>query len=716
MKRTLSRSALTIILPALLPVLCLLTAEAQAAERKPWEKIAVPPLNEIRLPEYERVVLDNGMILYLAEDHQFPLVELSATIDVGSVYEPQEKIGLASMTGSVMRTGGTTSRSGDDIDEMVEARGLSVETWIGGTDGGAYLSAMAEDAQLGLDLLADILMHPAFPEDKIKLAKEEQKAEISRRNDDPMTIAQREAMVAVFGEGHPLARYPEYDTIAAVERQDMLDFHAAWFHPDRMYLVVIGDFRTADMIEKIRAAFAGWAQAAVPLPPDPEILDLPRTVNIVDKSDLTQTTVIMGHKGIRADSPFYAGVMVGNRILGGGFSTRLFNEIRSRQGLAYSVGSSAGTGFRYPGLFMAYTMTKSETSQKATEAILAEIKKMTTTEVTAEELAQAKDGILNSEVFSFDTKREILDRMVMFERYGYPADFLQKYQQEVKAMTAAKVLEAARAVWKPDQMTILAVGNYADWDGDFTAFGNGALNMVDIAIPEPALQIPAATPESLAQGKKLMEASREAAGGAKLFAGLDSYFHKSVLSATIQGMALDFTIEKTVAYPDKACTVQKTPFGNMTQVLAGDAAWAVGPMGKQDLQGEDLQAAKDELMTDTVSVYRYLDRFQCQALDPADVDGIACTPVHVSGVGEDYQIFFLDAATGKVVMIQSPGISPMTQAPVTQKVYVDEYMDQGGFTMPKVLRLTFDDELFGTLKVEEFAANPKVDMALFAKE
>ena len=668
------------------------------------------------MPQYERVVLDNGMILYLAEDHQFPLLELSATVQVGSIYEPQDKIGLASMTGTVMRSGGTTTHNGDQIDEMVEARGLAVETWIGSTDGGAYLSAMAEDAQLGLDLLADILMHPAFPEDKIKLAREEQKAEISRRNDDPMTIAQREAMVAVFGEGHPLARYPEYDTVAAVTRQDMLDFHDAWFHPDRMYLVVIGDFRTADMVEKIRTAFSGWPQASVPLPPDPEILDLPRTVNIVDKDDLTQTTIVMGHKGIRADSPYYAGVTVGNRILGGGFSTRLFNEIRSRQGLAYSVGSSAGTGFRYPGLFMAYTMTKSETSEQATKAILAEIKKMTTTEVTAEELAQAKDGILNSEVFSFDTKREILDRMVMFERYGYPPDFLQKYQQEVRTMTAARILEAAQAVWKPDQMTILAVGNYADWDGNFMTFGNGNVNMVNITIPEPALQIPNATPESLAAGMKLMEACREAAGGKNLFTGLDSHFSKSVLSATIQGMALDFTIEKTVVYPDKAYTIQKTPFGNMTQVLAGDACWATGPMGNKDLQGEDLQAAKDELMTDTVSIFRYLDKFRCQALEPAKVDGVSCNLVHVSGVGKDYQIFYLDAHTNEVVMIQSPGISPMTQAPVTQKVYVDESMQMNGFTMPKAMRLTYDDELFGTITVEEFTPNPKIDQVLFVKK
>ena len=147
-----------------------------AEAKKPWEKIAIPQLGEIKMPAYERVELSNGMVVYLAEDHEFPLIELSATIEVGSIYEPADLVGLAQMTGTVMRSGGTTSRNGDDIDELVESRGLAVETWIGQNSGGAYVSALVEDTDLGLELLADILRNPAFPEAKIKLAKEEQKA------------------------------------------------------------------------------------------------------------------------------------------------------------------------------------------------------------------------------------------------------------------------------------------------------------------------------------------------------------------------------------------------------------------------------------------------------------------------------------------------------------------------------------------------------------
>ncbi len=707
MKRMNRMTALGFLLSVM--ILTILTGTALA--NKPWDKIKIPELNEIQMPAYERVELPNGMIVYLAEDHEFPLVQLSATIDAGAIYESADKVGLASMTGTVMRTGGTTSTDGDAIDEMVEAKGMMVETFIGQTSGGAFLSCLQEDTGLGMKLLADILMNPAFPADKIKLAKEQQKAGISRRNDDPMTIARREAMKAVFGEDHPLARHTEYSTIAAVTQQDMMDFHGTWFHPDRMYLVVIGDFDSVGMIEMITTAFAGWERATTPLPADPEIPVLPRTVNIVDKDDLTQTTVMMGHKGIRADDPHYAGILVANRILGGGFATRLFNEVRSRQGLAYSVGSSPGTGFRYPGMFMAFTMTKSESCEKATTAVLVEIQRMLDEEVTDEELASATDGILNSEVFSYDSKREILDRLVMFERYGYDADFLVKYQEAVKNMTKAQVREAAQAVWDPDRMTIFAVGNYAAWDGDFSTFG--VVNMVDITIPEPALEIAAATPATLAAGQDLMAKFRTAAGGEKKFSGLNSLYEKSSLAATIQGMDLVFKTEKTVVFPDKSHTSIKTPFGNQTMVLAGDKGWAESPMGKKDIAGQDLQDAKDELKTDTIGVFRNLDALQCQALAPRKIDGVMCNPVHISGIGDSYQIFFLDAGTNLLLMAQSPGTSPMTGAPVTQKVYVDEYQDLDGFHMPRTIRIMYDDELFGTGTVEEFKANPQVDMSLF---
>lgn len=701
---------------AALLVLAAANLASVAHAANPWDKIKVPPLAEFKMPDYERVELANGMILYLAEDHFLPMVELSATIRTGSVYEPADRVGLAAMTGSVLRTGGAGNRTGDEIDLLVESHGMSIQTWIGNATGGAYLSVLKDDADLGLGLLADILMRPQFAADKIDLAKEEQKAQIARRNDEPMSIAIREGMKVLFGPDHPLARTTEYATIAAVTRDDMVAFHDTFFHPDRTYLVVVGDFQAKDMAARIEKAFAGWAKATRPLPPDVAIDPLPRTVNAVDKADLTQSTLILGHKGIRNDDPNYPGIVVANEVLGGGFSSRLFNEVRSKRGWAYSVGSQAGTGWQYPGMFLAFTMTKNSTVQQSAETILAEIQRMVKEPVSDAELRKARDSILNSEVFNYDTKREVLDRLVLFEMNDYPANFLQTYQAAVRALTPADVMKAAQAVWHPDRMSILAVGNKAEWDGDLSTFG--PVNDIDITIPEPKMQIeiPAATPESLAKGQQLMAALRDKSGGKNL-TGLKSYHEVTVMTIADTPMGpMDITLDKTVVFPDRMAMTTKLPFGEATQVITGEAGWQKGPMGTKDMTGEELSDAKQEMSFDTVAILRDLGSFRCQALAPTEVDGVACTPVHVSRPeGDDFQIFFLNDATGLVHMVQSQGTNPMTQSPATMKVYVTETGDLGGFRMPKALRMTFDDKDFGVLTIKEFQANPAVDPGLFKK-
>ena len=711
MSRCVQRTAGGLLLFIL--VMLVITPDAEA-RKKPWEKFKYPELGEIQIPDYERVELDNGMIVYLAEDHEFPLVELSATIRAGGIYEPAAKIGLASITGSVLRTGGTEKMSGDEIDELVEAKGMVLETWIGTSNGGAYLSAMKEDTELGMSLLADILMQPHFDPDKIELAKKQQSAGISRRNDEPLGIARREATKVIYGADHPLARHPEYDTINAITRDDLITFHQRFFHPNYTYLVVIGDFDRSAMLALIEQEFAAWSRTDQSLPPDPDIPDFPRTVNVVDKEDLTQSTMVLGHIGIRADDPNYAAIQVGNRILGGGFSSRLFNEVRTKRGYAYSVGSSPGTGFRYPGVFMAYCGTKSVTSQVAIEVIIAEIERMTVEPVTVKELSVAKDGILNSEVFNFDSKREILDRMVTFEMYGYPADFLTKYMVEVRDMTAEKILQAAQMVWHPEKLSILAVGNRADWDGDLTEFG--PVNEIDITIPEPSLEldIPVATEESLQRGQELMAAVAIALGGKEL-ASLTGYHEKLALEAEVQGMSLSITIDKTVQFPDKQHVVQKLPFGEMTMVLNGDSGWKTTPMGEENMSAEEIAEARKELETDTWIVFRDHEKFTCQALVPTEVEGRSCLPLYFADVGGDYMLLYLDAETKLPYMVQTPGEAPMTQAPVTQKTIMTDYQLRQGLQVATSFTIKHDDVVFATGHQELFELNPTLDESLFTR-
>jgi zinc protease len=700
-------------IPAVLAILAfVLLAGGMATAKQPWDKIKIPPLNTFEMPAYERVELPNGMVLYLAEDDFLPLIELSAQIRVGSIYEPPHLVGLASMTGSVLRTGGAGDRSGDAIDELVEDRGLQLNTWVGQTIGGAYLNCLVEDLDLGLDLLADILLRPQFAEDKLELAKQEQKAGISRRNDEPMQIAMREAPKVLYGADHPLARHPEYDTIDAVTREDLQAFHARYFHPDRTHLVVIGNFDTATMVERIERVFSAWPRSTEPLPPDPEIPMLPRTVNVAAKSGLTQATVLLGHRGIRNDHPDYAAIRVAAEILGGGFNSRLFKEIRSKRGLAYSVGAGAGTGWRFPGTFMAYTMTKNADVESAAQAILEEIDRMLAEPVSTEELQLARDSILNSEIFDYDSKRKILDRLVLFELNGYDPDFLKDYQAAVRQLTPADIQAAVNRVWKPADLTFLIVGTPEEFDGDFSRFG--AVNEIDITIPPPSpkLEIPDATPESLARGKELMKQLRDLSGGAKAFAGLKSWHEESAMTLQTPMGSFDITLVRTVQLPDRMHLLTKTPFGDQGQVLSGDKGWTTG-MQAQDMSEDQVAEARASIHQETLGILRRVDELEFQAIDTMEVAGRTCDPVVVR-FKDKATIMFLDAETGRLVMVQSPGMS-MMGAPVTQKVFVESYQQFGGFDLPHMMTIRHDDEDFATVEVMRFDVNPEIDQDLFKK-
>lgn len=682
---------------------------------RPWEKIKIPSLGDVQIPAYERVQLPSSLVLYLCEDHEFPLIELSATIRTGGIHEPADKVGLAGMTGSVMRTGGTASWSGDEIDATLEAMGAQVVTWIDTEGGGAYLSCLSEDFDQALAILAEILASPRFEPAKIDLAKQEQRAAIARRNDDPASIAGREFQRVIYGPDHPLARTTEYATIDAVTRDDMVAFHRDHVGPDRAFMVAIGDFEAVAMKAQLEQALAGWPRAAQPLPADPQIPEFPRTVNVVDKSDLTQSTVYLGHLGIRATDPHFAAIQVANRILGSGFASRLFVEVRSNRGYAYSTGSAAGTGFRFPGVFAAFVGTKSGSTQDATQVIIDQITRMTTEPVTDEELQRAKDGILNAEVFNYDTKREILDRQVLFEMCGYPPDFLQTYIAQVRLLTPEQVLAACRAVWKPENLSILAVGNRQAWDGDLSCFG--PVNEIDITIPEPApkFEVPNATPASLEQGQSLLAKAAETIGGRGI-AGLKGWRRKIQLNATIQGMALQFGIEEAALLPDKLRQVQTTPFGSMTQVVDGQTGWAETPRGREQFDGERAAKVRESLDTDLLRVLRDRARLTCQALEPIELDGRRYDRVVVTGAGGHYLLYYLDPETGLPAIEETPTESPVTGSPVLQQTVYGDYATQGGLNVAHTFTIRHDGETFATGTLESFEANPQFDPGEFRQD
>ncbi len=427
---------------------------------------------EFTPPTPERVTLENGMIVYLLPDHELPLISMSTKIKTGDIYEPADKVGVAGMTGSLMRTGGAGNRTGDEIDEALEFISASVGVHIGTDSGSASLDVLKKDFDFALGILVDVLRTPQFAQDKLDLAKKRALENIRRRNDRPSGIASREFYKILYGADHPYGRVSTAEGISSITREDLRAFHKKYFHPNNMMLGVTGDFERDEMLATLRKAFGNWPKTHVVFPTVPPVNTHTKgSVNHVEK-DVTQTHLRIGHLSIRQKHPDFFALSLLDDILGsGGFSSRLFQDVRTRQGLAYSVGSSLRAGNFDLGSILLYAQTKSETTHQAIATMTDHLKRIREAPVTPEELKRAKDAFLNSFVFSFSSSGAVVGRLMSLEYYGLPSDFLERYRDNVVKLTADDLLKAAQTHYHPDNLTIMAVGQAKAFEKPLSNFG-----------------------------------------------------------------------------------------------------------------------------------------------------------------------------------------------------------------------------------------------------
>jgi len=686
---------------------------AQAAKFPDPRKMKIPPLGQVHTPAIDRHVLDNGLIVYLLEDHDFPVVDCQMMIRTGTMYEPEEKRGLAAITGEVLRTGGTTSITGDALDVKLESMGATIEAYIGETQGTVSASFLTDNAVEGLGIFADVLRNPAFPAEKIDLAKVSQRTDIASRNDEPIPIAMREFQQLMFGAHSPYGWYPEYATIEAIEREDLVAFHRTFFHADRMMLTVYGDFQKDEMLALVTRTFGDWPRAQQPLPPTPPAPERgPTGVFHAEKSGITQGTVLFGLRGTLASDPDYAALQLLNQLLGEGFTSRLVAEIRTKRGLSYAVGSAPGTGWHHPGVWVSYLLIQADSTVTGAELMRREVEKITQAPVTEEELRMAKDIVLNQLVFDLASKRSVLNRRAFYEYYGYPPDFLETYQQKVQTLTAQDVLGAAQRHIKPDEMAIVTVGPKASFDKPLESLGQ--VTEIDITIPEPPskLDIPAPTAEALARGQQILAAALKAHGGDR-FAAVKAYQQKGKGSMAMMGQKLDLTVNSVTQLPDKSWTQIDLMFGTIIQASDGDTGWMKTPQGVMDLPPDQLEEARLDRIR---SVHHFLVRhgeMTWQALEPREFDGVICDVVCARETPVKEWLVYIDAGTHLVRGMAYRGRGQ--QGPVQATEILGDYRQVNGVQMAFASRTLHDGEPFLEMTFAEALVNPAVDMAIFRK-
>jgi zinc protease len=687
-----------------------------------WKQIKIPPLPAFKPQEPKRIALSNGMVIFLQEDHELPLIDGSITIRGGGLEVPADKTGMIGIYGNVWRLGGTEKLTGDQMDDYLESRAARVSAGGGMESTSLSWSCLKDDFNDVFNLAVDLLQHPAFREDKLTLAKTQARSGIARRNDDIDSIVGREMTKIAYGPDNPYGRIAEYDTIAAITRDDLVNFHKQHISPNNMIVGVSGDFDSAQMEAALRKAFESWPKGQPDSPPKVEFRDPKPGVYFAEKSDVNQSEIRMFHLGIQKNNPDLFAIDVMDEIFfSGGFSSRMMNEIRTKRGLAYSAGGAMSSPFNHPGIFYLSVGTKSQSTVEASQATEQMVRNMDKEPPTDAELRRAKDSILNAFIFRVDSKDKILSERMTYEYYGFPADWLERYRAGIEKVTLADVTRVAKQYIHPDKLAKLIVGNAQEFDKQLSTLG--PVTTLDISIPPPgglnknaggAAPAGPAGPANTPEAKALLAKVVNALGGkAKLQEVKSIKRTVDSIQKTPQG-DMNLAVEQTVVYPDKLYQQIQTPMGPMTQVIApGGSYMAMGGQSR-DLPSSQAQEGAKRIHHDFVYVAQHADdpQLQVSLAGTQKVGNVDAQVLEIKDADGPMK-WYIDPSNGLPVRMEAQVASQ--EGPAQSVTDYSNWKAVNGVMFPFAQNQTLNGEPSGSAQVKSVEVNPTVDPKLFEK-
>ncbi len=669
-------------------------------------QLKFPSLRDVKIPDVTEFTLSNGIKVLALEDHELPLVRGTALVRTGNLFDPPDKVGLADLTGSTMRTGGTKDKTGDQLDELLEDMAASVETEIGESSGSVTFSALKENTDQVLAVFRDVLTEPEFRQDKIDLAKTRYRSAIARRNDDADEIASREFARAVYGPDTPYGWQLEYAGLDRITRDDILGFYKRYFFPSNIIMAVYGDFNTAELKARLESLLGGWKATQPPVPPFPEVLKTPHPgVFLAKKEDVNQSFIRLGHLGGVLKDKDYPALEVMADILGGSFSSRLFKKVRTELGYAYHVSADWGAHYGHPGLFEVNAGTKSGSTIATIQVVRQEIDRIRTSEVTDQELATAKDAVLNSFVFFFDRPSKTINRLLAYEYNGYPRDFLKTYQNAISNVTKADVLRVAKQHLKPEDFTIVVAGKPEDFDKPLASLGIPVKD-IDLTIPEPGKPAVVSDAASRARGRELLRKAQDAVGGAANLEAVRDYtkITKASVPTGPGGGKMNITSTAYWMAPTTLRSEQVLPFGKVVVFYDGSSGWLQSPQGEMSIPPPVARQVKQEL-------FRALHTLLLSDRDPdRTVDAVGENAVSISDKEGNQVRLEFDPQSG--LPVKETYTSPTAQGPMDVEEQFLEWNQEAGVKWP--VKLTSRRGTLGTS--ESTVTSLKVNTGLTSGE
>ena len=686
-----------------------------AAQATSWQQVPIPPLPAFKPQQPKRIQLSNGMVIFLQEDHELPLIDGTARIRGGSVNEPANKAGLMDIYGEVWRTGGTKTQTGDQLDDFLEVRAAKVETGSSSDSTSVNFSCLKGDLDDVFKAFVDVLQNPEFRAEKIDIAQKEEGDGISRRNDQVGEIAQRESVKLAYGPDNPYARIPEYATVAAITRQDLIDWHHKYVHPNNIILGISGDFDSVAIEARLRKAFDAWPKG--PDVPKNDIKYNPAKPGyyLIPKDDVNQSTIHMVALGTTRDNPDYYAISVFNEAFGGGFSSRLFNDIRTKRGLAYSVGGGIGTNFGHPGILQVAMGTKSASTIEAIQAAGEDIDNLTKQPITDDEIQRAKDAILNAFIFRLDSPDKILGERMTYEYYGYPPDWLDKYQAEIKKVTAADANRVAAKYLHKDQLAVLVVGNTKEFDKPLSSLGS--VQQIDITIPPPpaekADKADTAKPAaSNPEGKALAAKVAAAMGGLPKLQSIKT-IHVNI--AESDGGGPPSPVDVTLAFPDRMHVDVQTPQGALTIVATPDDAFmSMAGMGTRSMPPAQKNEMLAQLHHDLVYVAQHVDdpAFTFTAAGTEKIGDVDAAILDIGGA-IPWVRWYIDPKTGYILREKYKATGQ--SGPFDGESNLSDWRTVDGLSMPYKHQNKQNGQETSNAEFKKIELNPTVDPKIFAK-
>jgi zinc protease len=704
-----------------LVVLSLVTVWAQQSNVEP-----------IQLPPIKTVTLENGLKVIVIEQPSLPIVQFSLRVRAGAIHEPTDRTGLATFTAMMLRQG-TTNRTADQISEAIDFVGgsLGASADVERTDVTARV--LKKDFQVGLDLLADIVQNPNFPEKEMGIVRNQLLASVRGMRDDPSELASAHLDFALFGTIHPLGRSMSEQSVNAITRDDLVTFHGIYYRPNNAVLAVAGDVKADEVIAAVKKAFGSWQKGDIPPAPLPEPVKLKGyKVRFVHKPGQTQTHIEIGHFGLAVTDPDYIPTVLANYVLGGGaFSSRLLQIIRSKAGKTYSI-FSYFPSYSFPGYFRISTFTRNDQAFETLQLVLDEFKKFKENGITQEELQAAQDNIAGSYILRLETLSGLTTTILNNDFYGFSMDRSRNWRKLVRSVTLEQANKAIKDRFDPENLAIVLLSDVkilegrtellpglpiesvgvVDWLEPVTARAKPyAEFLAALAAPKGPTQLEwkaQITPEA----KALLERAFAAQGGFERVAQIRDIYSKARGSVFRGGREVQREEETWIKLPNKVKATLKSPGLDVVLVYDGNRVWAQIGGQVRDMTAQLLASIRDSIELDTLlflwNIAREGYKFEVIRKDHAEGREVQILRMtNEQGKSADFYIDIERAVPLKVITLDEEG----KQA----EKLLGDYRQVEGFWIPFLQKTLVDKELVSSLEIIEFKINTGVGDEQFEK-